>query len=44
VIEEWSREDANDTQVRQTVGFTGLYSLSDDKSIEAVLVNETDEY
>jgi hypothetical protein len=44
VIEEWSREDANDTQVRQTVGFTGIYSLSDEKSIEAVLVNETDEY
>ena len=38
-FEEWSRSDDNDGLVKQTMGFTGEFSVTDSETLAAVLLN-----
>jgi hypothetical protein len=43
-LSDWGLDQALGNMVEQTLGFQGLYSLSDGKSMDAVLTNTVASY
>ena len=43
-VEEWELEQSNDGIIKQTLGFKGMYSLADSKSIQVTIQNAVATY